>query len=151
MPKLTDEQQAELARLRDRTLFIIETCEREEPGPSWPSLRAIVTDLAERGKLRDLRTLGRELRGMMAGLMPDARARLDSELRARFGEGADARADAEAVERIRARGAIRSDREYRVVQAYADALGHHPAAREEYLALGALLDAYGAAPRTSPG
>jgi hypothetical protein len=150
MPNLTDEQQTELAALRDRFLLILETCEREEPGPSWAPLRAIVTDLAERGKLRDLQTLGRELQGMLAGLTPQARACLDSELRLRFGEDADVRADAEAVDRIRARGAIHSEREYRLVHAYADALGHHPAAREEHIALGKLLDAYNAAPRTFP-
>ena len=96
--------------------------------------------------IRDLRALLRDFRGMRAGLSAGGRRALDQVLEQRFGPDTDEARAAAVVEGVRKRGRIRSEREYRIVQAYADSIGADPAAQAEFVALGALLDAYSAAP-----
>ena len=93
-----------------------------------------------------MRAMLRELRGMQAALPLSPQRALTHELRTRFGPDPQAAADRIVVERARARGRIRSEREYRIVCAYADAIAGDPAAAPEHSALGALLDGYMAAP-----
>jgi hypothetical protein len=83
---------------------------------------------------------------MQAGLSAAGRAELDRTLRKRFGPDTQHGKDAAVVARVRRRGRILSEREYRIVQAHADAVFTDRSSEAEYLALGALLDAFMAAP-----
>ena len=131
----------ELAELRGRALFMLDVFDAAEPSPTWAAFR----DVVERGRLSDLRSILRDLRGAASGLTSDARAQLDRALLDRFGPDEHWHRDRELVAQVRARGRIRSEREYRAVQGYADAIGGDPANQAEFLALGALLDEFSAA------
>ena len=133
----------EEAEFRERATMMLDAFERAEPAPSWAELRRIVS--GARG-VRQLRAVVRELRGFLAALSPADRRELDGALRARFGPDAEHARDLEVVAQVRKRGRIRSEAEYRVVQGYADAIAADAGAEAEFLALGALLDAYMAAP-----
>ena len=109
----------------------------------WAELRQVLD--RTRG-IRGLRAILRELRGMGSGLGPAARQELDQALRDRFGPDGSEEPDLEIVAEIQRRGRIRSEAEYRVVQAHADAIAADPAREAEFLALGTLLDGYMAAP-----
>jgi hypothetical protein len=133
----------EEAELRERAMMIVAAVERAEPGPLVAQIREIV----ERARgVTGLRAVLRELRGMEPGLPAGARAELRHALKAQFGPDPELERDREVAAKVRQRGRIRSEREYRVVQGYADAIAAHPDAQEELLVLGALLDAYMAAP-----
>ena len=131
---------AEKAPLLLRCRLTLDALERAEPSPSWPQVRAIVEESA--GRLRDLRTLAQELRATAAGLPATVRAELRRTLDQHgIDVAADRTREAGSVAAIRARGRIRSEAEYRRVQAYADTLVQ-PEDEAEYAALGALLDAF---------
>jgi hypothetical protein len=115
----------------------------EQPSPISTQLRSLVENAK---RLSDLRSIVRDLRGGMAGLSLRGRASLERALRERFGPDANWERDRELVAKIRQRGRIQSEREYRVVQGHADAIAGDPAKEAEFLELGALLDAYMAAP-----
>jgi hypothetical protein len=97
-------------------------------------------------RLGDLRSINRDLRGAMAGLSRSGRAQLERDLLERLGPDLDYERDRQVVAKVRARGRIRSEREYRVVQGYADSIAGKPGTEDEFLALGALLDEYMTAP-----
>lgn len=54
--------------------------------------------------------------------------------------------DQALIAKVRARGTIRSEREYRAVQAYQDAIAGEPEREDEFLALGTLLNRFSAEP-----
>jgi hypothetical protein len=144
---ITPEQRAELATLHGRCTFMLDAFARAEPDAGgFASIRETVGRLAASRSLPGMRAVLRELRGMQAGLPLDAQRELGRDLAARFGPDPVAERDAAVVARVRARGYIRSEREYRVVCACADAIAGDPDAGAELLALGALLDGYMAAP-----
>lgn len=144
---ITPEQQAELAALHGRCTLMLDAFVRAEPDASgFAALRATVEQVAAGRSLSGMRAVLRELRSMQAGLPLDTRRELARDLAARFGADPAAERDAAVVARVRAQGRIRSEREYRAVCAYADAIAGDPAAQDEFLALGALLDGYMAAP-----
>jgi hypothetical protein len=144
---ITPAQQAELAALHGRCTLMLDAFARAEPDAGiLAGLRAAVDRAAASRSLSGMRAVLRELRGMEAGLPTGARRELARDLAARFGPDPAAERDAAVVARARARGRIRSEREYRAVCAYADAIAGDPAAQDEFLALGALLDGYMAAP-----
>jgi hypothetical protein len=133
----------ETAALRERALFMLAAFERDEPGPTWAQLREIVEGAR---RLSDLRTLLREFRAMTGAMSPAGRRELDRGLRERFGADPEWQRDLAVVAKVRARGRIRSEREYRSVQAYQDSIAGDLERQEEFLALGALLDEFSAAP-----
>jgi hypothetical protein len=147
MPKRRAQASSEIALLRERSLYTLEVIDRADPGARWSMFREAVEDAVTRASLRDLRALTREISGLVAALAPDAQAELRAGLGARFGVEADAdrQAQAVAVARIRRRGHLRSEREYRVVQRYADRIAGERGAQDELLVLGGLLDAFNAA------
>lgn len=118
--------------------------EREEPGPTWAHFFRAVLECTNR--LGDLRVLLRELRAMTGAMSPEGRRGRQRALRQRFGPDRDEGRELVTVEKVRARGRIRSEREYRSVEAYADSIAGERARHDEYLALGALLNAFTAAP-----
>jgi hypothetical protein len=138
-PKPTPADESEL---RERAALILEAFERAEPDLDVAQLRTIVS--RARGATA-LRGVLRELRGMQAGLPASARAGLRRAMAERFGPDPDWERDRQVVEKVRERGRVTSEREYRVVQGYADAIAGDVDAQDEILALGALLDAYMAA------
>jgi hypothetical protein len=121
---------------------MLDAFDAAEPSPTWAEFRKLV----ERAGLADLRSIVRQLRGAAAGLTLQARAQLERELLARFGPDENWQRDRELVAKVRARGRIQSEREYRAVQGYADAIAGDPANEADFLALGALLDDFSAAP-----
>jgi hypothetical protein len=131
---------SEIAKLRGRTLLMLSAIEREEPGPQWASLR-IVVENAE--GVSDLRAIHREMRALLAAMSPLGRELLEHELSLRFGPDARQERDETVVAKVRSTGRIRTEREYRIVQAYVDSL---PPTASERDALGALLDDFMAAP-----
>jgi hypothetical protein len=131
------------AELRERALVMLAAIERAEPRPLWDQLREVVTGATRVG---DLRTVLRELRAMVGALSSDARRELARELRVRFGPDPEEARDLKVVERVRARGRIRSEPEYRAVESYADSIAGDAERQEEFLALGALLDEFSASP-----
>jgi hypothetical protein len=60
----------EIAELRGRSLLILEAIERAEPGPLWVSLRQTIENAA---RVTDLRTIYREVRGLLAAMSPATR------------------------------------------------------------------------------
>lgn len=133
----------EVAELRARALLAIATIDREEPSEIWAQVRAIVEHAT---RLTDLRTLYREIRGFVGAISPSARQQLERELQERFGPDVGQIRDTKVVARVRKAGRIRSEREYRIVQAYLDSMPVESRDAAETLALGALLDGFMAAP-----
>jgi hypothetical protein len=132
----------EAAALRERVLLMLAAFEREESSPTWPQLRKVVEAST---RLSDLRTVLRECRGMMGAMSPAARRTLERDLRNRFGADSEWQRDVAIVAKVRARGRIRSEREYRTVQAYQDSIAGDLEHQDEFLTLGALLDEFSAA------
>jgi hypothetical protein len=129
--------------LRQRALAILGAFEDAEPGVVTPGLRAKVEGART---LSELRTLNRELRGVMGALPENTLRQLRRDLTDRFGEDESESRDRETVQKVRTRGRIRSEREYRVVQAYADSIASDAEARRDLSVLEALLADFMAAP-----
>ena len=141
-PMRTDANATEKAQLLTRIRLTLDAIERAEPpSPTWAEFRALGERSAN--NLRTLRDLAREV-AVLASMLPGPiRAELDTALTAAGIDLASERAsDLAAIAAVRARGRIRSEAEYRRVQAYADQIGPDEARQEEYLALGALLDEF---------
>lgn len=136
----------EAAVLRERAHVILAAFERADSSPTWARFRELINRARS---LSDLRTVNRELRGAMAGLNRADRQELTRTLRDRFGPDTEFERDQATAEKALTRGRIRSEREYRAVQAYADGIAGDQEAESKYLALGALLDDFMASP--SPG
>ena len=133
----------EAAALRERALVMLAAFEREEAGPSWTQFREILEGAT---RLSALRTIVRECRGMMGAMSPSGRRTLERELHDRFGPDPEWERNHAIVAKVRARGRIQSEREYRAVQAYQDAIAGDLERQDEFLALGAVLDDFSAAP-----
>ncbi|HEY7236306.1 MAG TPA: hypothetical protein VH539_19250 [Gemmatimonadaceae bacterium] len=116
--------------------------EREEPSPTWARFRELVETST---RVSDLRTLLRECRGMLGAMSSPGRRALELDLRNRFGPDQEWERDLAVVAKVRARGRIRSEREYRSVQAYQDSIAGDAGRQDEFLALGGLLDDFSAA------
>lgn len=120
---ITSEQEAELAALHGRCMRMLDAFARAEPDSGvFADIRATIDRVAASRSLSGMRAMLRELRGMQAPLPVGAQR----DLAARFGPDEAAERDAAVVARVRARGRIRSEREYRVVCAYADAIAGDP-------------------------
>ena len=135
-----------LAELRARAFLMLDVFERDQPGSGVGQLRQLIERATSLGAMR---TILRELRAAATALSAAGRQQLDQELSARFGPAltADQEREQAVVAAVRRRGSIRSEREYRIIQAYADAMSGDPGAEPEFLALGALLDEFSAAPK----
>jgi hypothetical protein len=130
----------EKAQLLTRCRLTLDAIERAESSPVWAQFRATVEASASR--LGDLRSIVRELLPIVAILPADIRADLARQLSSHGVDLAQERKQqADAVAKIRERGRIRSEAEYRRVQAYADALTR-PEDEAEFITLGALLDTF---------
>ena len=134
-----------LAELRGRAVLMLDAFERDQPGSGVGQLREVVESARS---LSAMRAILRELQAAASTLSSAGRQQLDQELSSRFGPGRTAEEEREQaiVATVRRRGSIRSEREYPVVQAYADRLSTDSNAEAEFVALGALLDEYSAAP-----
>ena len=133
-----------LAELRARAFLMLDAFERDQPGSGVGQLRQVIESASSLGAMQ---TILRELRAGASTLSAAGRQHLDHELSARFGPRLIAEQEREqaVVATVRRRGSIRSEREYRIVQAYADAMSGDPGAEAGFLALGALLDEFSAA------
>ncbi len=135
---------AEVEALRERALTMLAAFDREETGPAWSQFRELVQKSTRIGELR---TILRELRDITGTMSRSGRKELDRALAARFGDDIEGQRELEIV----TRGRTRAEREYRSVQAYIDSKAGDQIRDEEFLAFGALLDAYSAAPYEQPG
>jgi|SRR5579884_2421074 len=144
MPRQGSESAAERDALRLRAFLTLAALERDDPRFNAQPLRELVEHTTS---VTALRTIAREVRGMVAAMSRGGRADLRRQLEERFGTDAGFERDRRVVDNVRARGRIRTEHEYRVVQAYVDAITADPAAEPESLVLGALLDAYMVGPQ----
>jgi hypothetical protein len=111
---------------------MVASFEREVPGRVWSGVRQVVE---KSNSLSGLRTVLRELRSLLGALSQASRDRIEQELLDRCGPDEDAANDASIVQRVRKQGRIRSEREYRVVQSYADSINGDQSRNEEFLVL----------------
>ena len=119
---------------------MLDAIEGAEPGALWAELRTVLESVANR--VVPLRQLTQELTTMAALLPQPAQRELDQAVaNAGIDLTAERAAEQAAVAKVQARGRIRSEAEYRRVQAYADKLSASNA-ETEFLLLGALLDEY---------
>jgi hypothetical protein len=125
-------------------LLILATAERDAPSAFWGQMRVLVESTT---KLGDLRVIYREARSFLGAMAPATREQLERELRERFGSDAERIRDGEVVAKVRSIGRIRSESEYRVVQAYLDSLPANPDDESEAASLGELLEEFMAAPK----
>lgn len=84
----------------------------------------------------------------MAALDADKLRELRQTLVEQTGPDQEYERDRTTAEKARARGRIRTEREYRAVHAYADSIAGDHERRSEFDALGALLDEYASRPAT---
>ena len=144
MPRRHDGTAAEAVTiLRERALLMLAAFEREEPSATWSQFRGLVEKAT---RASDLRSLLREFRAITGAMSESRRRALERALRDRFGPDDDWERHLAVVARMRVRGRIRSEREYRSVQAYQDSIANTVALQDDFLALGALLDDFTAAP-----
>jgi len=113
--------------------------EREEPSDTWARFRDL---LQQSTRLSDLRVIARELRAATGAMSPAGRQSLLHELQQRFGSDSEYEADVAVVKRVRRRGRINSEQEYRSVQSYADSIAGDTEREAEFLELGAFLDTF---------
>jgi hypothetical protein len=142
-PGTSAKQRATATELRGRALLILDSFEHEEPSSTWQQMRELVHTSTRIG---DLRTIVLELRSAMAGLTPEARLSLDHRLAEQFGADEEQALRLALVVEVLKRGCIRSEEEFRIVQAVADSIAADLARGAEFLQLGSLLDEYSAAP-----
>ena len=135
-----------LAELRVRAFLMLDAFERDQPGSGVGQLRQVVEGARS---VSAMQSILRELRAAASTLSPTGRQHLDRELGKRLGPELSAEEEREqaVVAAVQRRGSIRSEREYRIVQAHADAISASHAAQAEVVALGRLLDEYSAAPK----
>jgi hypothetical protein len=122
--RLSVEQEAALAALRDRLVLTLSFFENAQDFPTGKQLRDLVESTAARGSLRDMRLLAREIDGMTIALAPHERDGLEALLQQRL--GVDAEAERAELRRKMAvvlqRGTIASEKERRRMEEYADLL-----------------------------
>jgi hypothetical protein len=152
---LKPEHLAELAALRDRSLFVYEYMSKHATlNPLAAQLRDAIEDAYAAQNLRGLRTIKRDFDEWCKSL-PDALQReLNRLLESRLGvdSGAEARGREKEVREIAARGRIRNEREYRAVASFVEEFHDKPSRAQEIPRLNELLSQYskGSAGR-SPG
>jgi len=142
-PRSAAARELEAADLRGRALLILAAAESEAPSAFWSQWRLLIESST---KLSDLRLIYRETRSFLGAMSPTTREPLERELRERFGPDAQQIRDGEVVAKVRSVGRIKSEREYRIVQAYLDSLLGNPDDESEFASLGELLDEFMAAP-----
>jgi hypothetical protein len=114
---------AELTSLRDWSLEIIRFMLASDPtAPVLTQAQDAISGAFDRGDLRGLRIVTRDVSEWARGLALSDRSRLDELLRSRFGKplSSSSRRDLRKVNAILARGRIRDSDEYRLMEARAD-------------------------------
>lgn len=122
--KLSPEEEAAIRALRDRLVMTIRYFENAQEFPSGAQMRAIVEDAAARQDRRTLRLLGREVENMTIALAPHQRDGLETMLHDRLGINQEAeRAELKRqIAAVIARGTVRSEKERRRLEDYAETL-----------------------------
>lgn len=122
---LTADQEAQLRLLRQRLLFTLQFMQNVQDFPAGKSIERKVCAAADRGDIRNLLLIAREV-DMMVTLAstPHERDGLEALLKARFGVDKEfERAKLQrVVESILERGTIRSEKERRHLEDYAEIL-----------------------------
>jgi hypothetical protein len=142
---LTPQHLKELAALRDRCVFIYDFMTKHAPlGPLATQLRDAVKDAHAAQNLRGLRLIRRDFDEWSKSLPETLREELGRLLNSRF--GVDQEREAEARERevseILARGRIRNEREYRLVESSVDDLVERRGSDREISLRNELLSRY---------
>ena len=122
--KLSPEDEAQVASLRDRLVLTVRFVEAAEAFPQGPQIRAIIEEAARKSDLRSLRLLQRDVSEMAAALPANDREELNALLREQVGvdeeqERADLR---RGVVKILVRGAVASEVERRRLEHYVEML-----------------------------
>ena len=121
---LTPDEETRLAQLRSSLILTLEFIEEVEDFPIGPAMRAVIERAAAGKDLRTLRLMEPDIREMTLALSPAQRAALDERVRRAADVPRDPARDEmkREVEALLARGTIRSERERRRLEAYADQL-----------------------------
>lgn len=146
MPKkLTGPHRAELARLRDRCLLVLDFfAQRGGLADDVPRLRAIVEKAVAQGNLGGLRALGGDLREWMRALPERELNELEQTLATRFGPEVewDGLKREEKIRAIITRGKVTTETEYRLVSDYLDEIADDPSRAQEVIQLTSALTSY---------
>lgn len=138
------ERQKKLAELHDWCWTLSSLILEGSMSANDEALRLGIDSALSRGDLRGLETVARDLHEWASGLSPIMRARIDRELRVKFGRGLTEEAEdlARAARAILKRGRIVTDDECRFLEALADQITGDSARTHELAAIRALLKSY---------
>lgn len=127
--------------LGERLILTLEFIERVQDFPSGSQFRSIVKSEMERGRLRALRLIARDVQEMVLTLAPNERDGLEAVLKARTGFDSDAAwlAERDAAKRILCSGRVRSEKERQRLERYAEALVVRGGDADEIAAVRTLL------------
>lgn len=134
----------ELARLHAETHALLDWYIKYQNFSIGPEIKKAVDKAFEKGRLGDMRSIAREMRGFVTALPPDLRAELLASVDAESGvslRGSDAADDREA-EAVLQRGKIRNDREYYLVREHVERLSNDPLREDGVRSALSVLDSY---------
>ena len=122
--RLNAEDQATLQALRDRLLCTIQFMENAQEFPTGAQLRVLIEGAAEKGDLRSLRVMTREVDQMTVALQPDQRDGLEALLQQKLGIDKEQERGALRIElaKVLRRGTVASEKERRRLEDYAEML-----------------------------
>jgi hypothetical protein len=139
--KLSSEDEARIALLRERMILTIRFIENAEDFPSGPGIRQIVQNAAQKGDLRTLRLMEKEVDAMTLALPFQEREGLEALLREKL--GIDAEEERMEMHRriteVLKRGTIASEKERRRLEDYAAMLEATDGSYEQIEAVRQLL------------
>lgn len=145
MAKASQDRTAELAALRDRCVAIVRFIgELGPPAALFAQTEEAINAAFERGDLRGLKMVSKDVGEWASGLSPSAQQKLDDVLRSRFGTGlreAGEEAHRELT-RIFKRGTIADAEEYRLLSHRADEIHSDGSKSAELKKINELLAAF---------
>lgn len=122
MARTSQDRTAELSALRDRCVAIVRfIAELGDPGDLFAQTEEAIHAAFERGDLRGLKMVSKDVDEWAKALSSSQRAKLDDVLRSRFGaECRNAKEEARELARILQRGTITDREEYSLLSRRAD-------------------------------
>jgi hypothetical protein len=140
--KLTPEDEARIALLRERLIRTIHFIENVEDFPSGSDIRQIVQNAAQKRDLRTLRLMQKEVDAMTLALPPQEREGLEALLREKLGiDKEEERLEMYGrIAEVLKRGTIASEKERRRLEDYAEMLEATDGSHEQIQAVRQLLE-----------
>jgi hypothetical protein len=138
------QREAEMRELRDWCVAILHAIGQFDPTGSYSQAEQGVEAAFQRGDLRGLKMVARDVQEWATALSPADQQKLDQALRSRFGHGLAERADDayREVAQILKRGQIDTQDEYRLLRIRVEAIHADESKRAELEKINELLAAY---------